>query len=213
MPYIEVKRRKLSEAQNTLLIKRLTEVASEITNIPQEFFMTTITELADTNFGIGGKTIDKYKNNDLNITYESATTSDIYAVFALSKEYLDKYGDIKNADYKKTLDSAFQKIQKNICEYNRIIVNGCPAGYYYFYKSDNRAELDELCVMPPFSVKEIIANVIGKCLSETSLPMTIYVYTKDTNAVEAYKKLGFDITASIHNSKYTMQSIHDRNSI
>ena len=67
--------------------------------------------------------------------------------------------------------------------------------------------------MPPFSVKEIIANVIGKCLSETSLPMTIYVYTKDTNAVEAYKKLGFDITASIHNSKYTMQSIHDRNSI
>lgn len=45
-----------------MLIKRLAEVSAEIMNIPQEFFVTTITELPDKNFGIGGKTIDIIKN-------------------------------------------------------------------------------------------------------------------------------------------------------
>lgn len=61
MPYITVESGALSDDQKELLIKRLTEVASEIMNVPQAFFMTTIKELPDKNFGIGGKTIDKVK--------------------------------------------------------------------------------------------------------------------------------------------------------
>ena len=62
MPYIKIESGKLSDEQKTMLIKRLTEVSAEIMHIPQEFFTTTITELPDTNFGIGGKTIDIIKN-------------------------------------------------------------------------------------------------------------------------------------------------------
>ena len=61
MPYITVESGILSDKQKELLIKRLTEVSSEIMNVPQEFFVTTIKELPDKNFGIGGKTIDKVK--------------------------------------------------------------------------------------------------------------------------------------------------------
>lgn len=61
MPYITVESGTLSDKQKELLIKRLTEVSSEIMNVPQEFFVTTIKELLDKNFGIGGKTIDKVK--------------------------------------------------------------------------------------------------------------------------------------------------------
>ncbi|MBD5089271.1 MAG: 4-oxalocrotonate tautomerase [Clostridiales bacterium] len=61
MPYITVESGILSDEQKELLIKRLTEVSSEIMNVPQEFFVTTIKELPDKNFGIGGKTIDKVK--------------------------------------------------------------------------------------------------------------------------------------------------------
>ena len=61
MPYITVESGTLSDKQKELLIKRLTEVSSEIMNVPQEFFVTTIKELPDMNFGIGGKTIDKLK--------------------------------------------------------------------------------------------------------------------------------------------------------
>lgn len=61
MPYITVESGTLSDKQKELLIKRLTEVSSEIMNVPQEFFVTTIKELPDKNFGIGGKTIDTVK--------------------------------------------------------------------------------------------------------------------------------------------------------
>ncbi len=62
MPYIKIESGKLSDEQKTMLIKRLTEVSAEIMKIPQEFFVTTITELPDKNFGIGGKTIDVIKS-------------------------------------------------------------------------------------------------------------------------------------------------------
>ena len=61
MPYITVESGVLSDEQKELLIKRLTETASEIMQVPQEFFVTTIKEVPDKNFGIGGKTIDKVK--------------------------------------------------------------------------------------------------------------------------------------------------------
>ena len=61
MPYITIESGALSDEQKELLIKRLTEVSSEIMKVPQEFFVTTIKEVSDKNFGIGGKTIDIVK--------------------------------------------------------------------------------------------------------------------------------------------------------
>ena len=61
MPYITVESGTLSDEQKEELIKRLTEVSSEIMRVPQEFFVITFKEIPDKNFGIGGKTIDKVK--------------------------------------------------------------------------------------------------------------------------------------------------------
>ena len=61
MPYITVESGALSDEQKEELIRRLTEVSSEIMNVPKEFFVTTINEVSNKNFGIGGKTIDKVK--------------------------------------------------------------------------------------------------------------------------------------------------------
>lgn len=61
MPYISIESGALTDEQKETLIQRLTEVSSEIMNIPPEFFSVTIKELSDKNFGIGGKTIDKVK--------------------------------------------------------------------------------------------------------------------------------------------------------
>lgn len=61
MPYISVESGALSDEQKVELIRRLTETASEVMRVPQEFFTVTIKELPDVNFGIGGRTIDKVK--------------------------------------------------------------------------------------------------------------------------------------------------------
>ncbi len=62
MPYITIESGTLSDTQKEQLISRLTEISSEIMKIPQEFFVTTIKEVPDKNFGIGGKTIDVVKS-------------------------------------------------------------------------------------------------------------------------------------------------------
>lgn len=61
MPYIKVVGGSLTTEQKNLLIKRLTQVASEIMEVPSEFFMTVIEELPDQNIGIGGRAIDRIK--------------------------------------------------------------------------------------------------------------------------------------------------------
>ena len=63
MPYISIESGALTSEQKKELIERLTTTASEITNIPAQFFMVTIKELPDENFGIGGKPIDEIKRN------------------------------------------------------------------------------------------------------------------------------------------------------
>lgn len=63
MPYISVESGALTSEQKKELIERLTATASEITNIPTQFFTVTIKELPDENFGIGGKSIDEIKRN------------------------------------------------------------------------------------------------------------------------------------------------------
>lgn len=63
MPYISIESGKLTAEQKKQLIERLAATASEITHIPEQFFIVTIKELPDENFGIGGKTIDEIKRN------------------------------------------------------------------------------------------------------------------------------------------------------
>lgn len=61
MPYITVESGVLTDAQKEKLIAKLTEVSSEVMNIPQDFFMVTIKELSDKSIGIGGRSIEKIK--------------------------------------------------------------------------------------------------------------------------------------------------------
>lgn len=61
MPYITIESGMITAAQKRELIKQVTAVASEITRIPEAFFMVTIKELPDENIGIGGEPIDEIK--------------------------------------------------------------------------------------------------------------------------------------------------------
>lgn len=63
MPYISIESGTLTAVQKKELIERLTATASEITNVPRQFFMVTIKELPDENFGIGGRSIGDIKRD------------------------------------------------------------------------------------------------------------------------------------------------------
>lgn len=61
MPHITIESGTMTAAQKKELIARMTAVASEITRIPEEFFMITIKELPDENIGIGGVPVGELK--------------------------------------------------------------------------------------------------------------------------------------------------------
>ena len=65
MPYITVEGGVLWDKQKEQLIKRLTEVSSEIMKVPSENFMTIIKELPEKDFGIGVKTIEIMKDENI----------------------------------------------------------------------------------------------------------------------------------------------------
>jgi len=62
MPLITIEGGYLTQEQKNELIEKMTEIASDVTHIPREFFFVGIKELPDENIGIGGKTIDKIKS-------------------------------------------------------------------------------------------------------------------------------------------------------
>lgn len=61
MPYITIEGGSLTKEQKNELIEKITQIASDITHIPSDFFFVTIKELSDENIGIGGRTVDKIK--------------------------------------------------------------------------------------------------------------------------------------------------------
>ena len=65
MPIITVEGGQINSKQKRELISRMTQLASEVLQIPSDFFMITIKELPDENIGIGGKTIDLIKESYL----------------------------------------------------------------------------------------------------------------------------------------------------
>jgi len=101
--------------------------------------------------------------------------------------------------------SQHKKIETNIQEYQRVIVDDEVAGYYRFYQDGDKMELDDLYVFPEYRNQQIGTRVIDKCLAETDLPVYLYVFIKNTKAVALYERLGFRVIETIKDSRYIMQ--------
>jgi 4-oxalocrotonate tautomerase len=62
MPVINYQGTSLSSTQKQELIKKIAEVASEITNTPEQFFTIIIQEFDEESIGMGGKTVKQIKS-------------------------------------------------------------------------------------------------------------------------------------------------------
>lgn len=141
----------------------------------------------------------------MNITYATAKAADVELIYNLSKQHIDDYENIENIDYEKVLCWVRKKIETHIDEYVLISVDEAKAGIYHFFKNeDDMYEIDDLYIFPEFQNKGIGSTIINKCCSEVNEPVMLYVFSKNTRAVSLYKRLGFEITKNINNSRYIM---------
>ena len=141
----------------------------------------------------------------MSLNYEVATADDIESIYEFNKYLIDSYEEIQNIQYEKVLNWVHKKIETYINEYQRIICNGELAGYFRFYQDGNRMELDDLYIFPDYRNQQIGTRVVKKCLSETNLPVYLYVFSKNYKAVALYERLGFRVIETIKNTRYIMQ--------
>lgn len=141
----------------------------------------------------------------MDIKYKSANNMDIEPIFKLNKALIDQYENIEIIDYQKVLSWVRNKIETHIQEYICVMFNEKKVGYYYFHHTDGKMEVDDLYVFPQYQNMGIGTEILKKCISETSLPIFLYVFASNKRAVALYQRLGFEITEIIKSSRFIMQ--------
>lgn len=141
----------------------------------------------------------------MKLSFVSASKLDIDCIFSFNKGLIDRYENIQEIKYKKVLTWVEKKIKNNIGEYVVIFCENQKAGYYRFYQTDGRMELDDLYIFPQFQNRGIGTIVLKKCLSETNLPVFLYVFAENKIAVSLYTKFGFNVIEKINDNRYIMQ--------
>lgn len=145
----------------------------------------------------------------MQLTYQPALPADIDAIYSFTKELIDQYEDKNQISYEEVLAWVRKKLERQIQEYTCIFADGEKAGYYHFSPMDpNTMELDDLYLFPAFRGRGIGTAVIQKCCAETSQPILLYVFQKNTGAIALYQKMGFHIqcsTRDVSSTRYIMR--------
>lgn len=141
----------------------------------------------------------------LELKYERASGADVEAIFTLSKALIDQYEDVESIDYDKVLQWVCRKIDAQIGEYQRVLMDGDLAGYVHFHPDGERMELDDLYILPEYRGRGIGTAVMEKCCAETEKPVYLYVFRRNEGAVRLYRRLGFEIVQEVGSSRYIMQ--------
>lgn len=139
------------------------------------------------------------------MNYKTADKTDIDTIFRLNKCLIDQYENIESIDYEEVLSWVQRKIEIHIEEYTCIILRGEKAGYYRFYNSNGKMEIDDLYVFPQYQNLGIGTEILNKCMCETNLPIFFYVFKGNNRAIALYERLGFKIIETIEDSRYIME--------
>ncbi len=141
----------------------------------------------------------------MTLTYEKAQAEDIPRIYDLCKQLIDQYENTAQIAYEKVLAWVGRKLEAQIDQYTAVFANGQKAGYYHFFRNeDGQMELDDLYIFPDLQEKGIGTAVVKKCLAEASEPVILYVFIRNTGAVQLYERLGFQVTETVGNTRYIM---------
>ena len=141
----------------------------------------------------------------MELQFAPAQECDIERIYASNKELIDTYEAVENIDYEKVLQWVLKKIETNIDEYIAVFLDGKKVGYYHFYPSEGKMELDDLYIFPEFRSKGIGSTIIQRCIEESDSSIFLYVFEKNIRAITLYEKLGFTIVKNIRNTRYIME--------
>ena len=134
------------------------------------------------------------------IEFTSAEQRDLPLLFALNKALIEEYEDLTAIDLPRVLRWVEQNLEAHLGDFRRVLYNGELAGF--FCRCDD--ELDSLFVLPQFRGLGIGTQVIRHC-QENAPSLFLYVFRQNTQAVELYRRMGFQITKEVGQTRYIME--------
>lgn len=139
------------------------------------------------------------------LTYQKAEPEDIGTLFLLNKQLIEEFEDLASIDYDKVLRWVRRNLEQNLSFFTRIYWDGKLAGYYCLLPNDGKMELDSLFVLSPFRGRGIGTAVLKKCQAETPLPIFLYVFRRNIQALSLYERLGFQTVKEVGSTRYIME--------
>lgn len=140
----------------------------------------------------------------MELTFQRARQEDVDVIFRFNRDLIERYEDVQSIPYEGVLSWVRQKIEDNIGSYTRIYADGHHAGFYRFIPNGEKMELDDLYIFSEFQNRGIGTRILEKCCSETSRPVMLYVFSRNTGAWKLYQRMGFKIRETIKNTRYIM---------
>lgn len=142
----------------------------------------------------------------MHLSFTPATQADIDNLYQLNKALIDTYEAIETIDYDRVLQWVRRKLENSIGEYSAVYSGSEKVGYYHFCRTDGgEYELDDLYILPEHQNHGIGTAIIEQCCASVNAPVTLYVFIRNERAVALYRRLGFEITSTVHGSRYIMK--------
>lgn len=146
----------------------------------------------------------------MELTFRKAENEDAERIFQFNKEMILQYETLEEINLDYVLSWVQKKISSRIDEYTVICAEGKKAGYYHFFRNEEgELELDDLYIFPEFRNQGIGSVVIKKCCTSVKEPVMLYVFTRNKGAVSLYKRMGFQVTETIKDSRLIMKRAPD----
>ena len=140
----------------------------------------------------------------MKLTELPATTEDISTIFAMAKELIDTYEDLESIQYDKVISWVQSKIEDHISEYSCVFFKNVKIGYYRLVHGMQSLELDDLYILPEHRNKGYGSQILRTCYQSSELPIFLYVFCRNTDAIRFYVKHGFWIQQQVSPTRYIM---------
>lgn len=137
----------------------------------------------------------------MKLLYSPADASDAQVIFSQAKSLIEHYEDFASVDREKVLAWTEQKIQRNIGQYCRVLIQDTPCAWYRLTED---GELDDLYVLPEFQNRGIGSEIINKCIQESKNDLYLYVFTENIRAIALYERFGFTTVRAVSNTRKIM---------
>ena len=138
----------------------------------------------------------------MSLTFASASKSDIPVIFNQAKNLIDTYEDIDTIDYDRVLAWVGRKIEAKISEYRCVLADGEKCA---FWRMCEDGELDDLYVLPGFRNRGIGSEILRKCIEDSSKPLWLYVFSRNTRAISFYERHGFSVRRPVGPTRLIME--------